>query len=89
MILVESDPSPLKLDVLGVDDWELAEHEPATFTREYEQTEMCYVLAGEARITPRDGDPVEVREGDLVTLLPGSVCTWHIRTPTRIHVRIG
>ena len=89
MILVESDPSPMKLEVLGVDDWEIAERDPATFTCEYDQTETCYILAGEARITPRDGDPVRVGEGDLVTLLPGLVCTWHIRTPIRKHVRVG
>ena len=89
MILVESDPSPMKLEVLGVDEWEIAVREPATFTREYDHTETCYILAGEACITPRNGDPVWVGEGDLVTLLPGLVCTWFIRTPTRTRVRVG
>ncbi len=88
-ILVESDPSPMKLEVLGVEDWPVSVRGPGLSTHEYPHTETCYVITGDARLTPVDGEPVRIREGDLVTLLPGLVCTWHVHTSIRSHVRTG
>ncbi len=84
-VLVEHDPSPLKLEVLGVEAWPVSECAVGTHVRAYAHTQTCYLLAGRAVITPQQGEPVHVGEGDLVTFLAGSSCAWEIRTPVRKH----
>lgn len=88
-ILIEHDPSPLKLEVLGVDGWPVWTKEACTFPWRYDQTETCYFVEGEAVVTPEDGEPVSVRAGDLVTFLADLSCTWEIRATVRKHYRLG
>ena len=90
LILVEKDPSPMKLDVMGVEDWDIWEKEVSEFDWEYPQTETCYLLEGEAEITPNEGgDPVSIQAGDLVTFLAGLRCRWRITVPVRKHFQLG
>lgn len=89
-ILIEKDPSPMKLDVMGVEDWDIWEKTVSEFDWEYPQTETCYLLQGEAKITPADGGaPVTIEAGDLVTFLAGLSCHWRITAPIRKHYRLG
>jgi hypothetical protein len=82
---VEHNPSPAKLDVIGVDDWPIWTKEVSTFPWTYDRSETCYLLEGEAIVTPDGGQPVTIREGDLVTFPAGLSCTWDIRVPVRKH----
>ena len=88
-ILVEKNPSIMKLEVMGVDDWPIWEKEVSSFPWSYDQTETCYLLAGKAVITPEEGDPVTIVEGDLVTFLAGLSCTWEITEPVSKHYQFG
>lgn len=86
-ILIEHDPSPAKLDVMGVDDWPVWTKEVSTFPWTYDRSETCYLEEGEAIVTPDGGQPVRIAEGDLVTFPAGMSCTWDIRVPVRKHYR--
>ena len=88
-ILVEHNPSPMKLDVIGVYDWPIWNKEPSTFPWIYDQKETCYLLEGEAVVTPDGGAPVTIVEGDLVMFPAGMSCTWEIRRPVSKHYRFG
>ncbi len=88
-ILVEHDPSPMKLEVLGVEQWPLWTKEVSTFPWSYEQTETCYFLEGDVIVTPEGGEPVRMGVGDLVTFLADLSCTWEIRSPVKKHYRLG
>jgi len=88
-ILVEHNPSPMKLDVIGVYDWPIWNKEPSTFPWIYDQKETCYLLEGEAVVTPDGGEPVTIVEGDLVMFPAGMSCTWEIRRPVSKHYRFG
>ena len=88
-ILVEHNPSPMKLDVIGVYDWPIWNKEPSTFPWIYDQKETCYLLEGEAVVTPDGGEPVTIIEGDLVMFPAGMSCTWEIRRPVSKHYRFG
>lgn len=88
-ILVEHNPSPMKLDVIGVYDWPIWNKEPSTFPWTYDQKETCYLLEGEAVVTPAGGTPVTIVEGDLVTFPAGMSCTWEIRQAVSKHYRFG
>lgn len=88
-ILVEQNPSPMKLDVMHVEDWNTWEKEVSMFLWTYDQTETCFIVEGEAVITPHGGEPVTIVEGDLVTLMAGLSCTWEIRRPIRKHYKMG
>ena len=88
LALVERDPSPMKLDVMGVEDWPLRRLGASRFECSYRNTETCYVVSGRAVITPHDGgDTVHLGEGDLVTLLPGLRCTWETFGAFSMHHR--
>ncbi len=88
-ILVEHNPSPMKLEVMGVADWPIWTKEVSTFKWSYDKTETCYFLEGEVVVTPDGGEPVRLCEGDLVTFLADLSCTWEIRSPVRKHYRLG
>lgn len=86
-ILIERNPSPAKLEVMGVDDWPIWTKEVSTFPWTYDATEICYIEEGEAVVTPTGGAPETIREGDLVHFPKGMSCTWDIRVPVRKHYR--
>ncbi len=86
-INIEHNPSPAKLDVMYVDNWPIWEKEVSEFPWIYEQAEICYIIAGEAQVTPQGGEPVSIKENDLVNFPKGMSCTWKIIRPIRKHYR--
>lgn len=88
-IVVERDPPQRRLDQLGVARWPVWSHQAATFPWHYDETETSYMLAGEVVVTPSDGEPLQIRQGDLVTFPAGMSCTWEIRQAVRKHYRFG
>lgn len=88
-ITVEHNPSPAKLEVMGVYDWPVWTKEVSKFEWTYDQKETCYLLEGHVVVTPVGGEPVEFGEGDLITFPAGVACTWDIREPVRKHYDLG
>jgi len=88
-ILVEHNPSPAKLEVIGVYDWPIWNKEVSTFPWTYDQKETCYILEGEVVVTPEGGAPVTIKESDLVIFPAGMSCTWEIREPVSKHYKFG
>ena len=84
-ITVEHNPSPAKLDQMDVDSWPIWTKEVSSFDWTYDQNEVCYILEGEAVVTPNGGEPVEITEGDLVTFAQGMSCVWEVKVPIRKH----
>ena len=87
-ILVEHNPSPAKLEVIGVYDWPIWSKEVSKFAWRYDAKETCYVLEGEVVVTPDGGQPVSIGKGDLAIFPAGMSCTWDIKTPIRKHYDI-
>ena len=77
-ITIEHNVSPAKLDAMHVDSWATWQKGVSTFDWHYDTDETCYILEGEAIVTPRDGQPVTIQRGDLVTFPAGLSCTWQI-----------
>jgi uncharacterized cupin superfamily protein len=88
-IVVECNPSPERLAALGVESWPIWTKEPSTFPWTYDESETCYLLAGDVTVTPDKGTPVKFGTGDLVTFPAGMSCTWEIRAGVRKHYRFG
>jgi len=84
-ILIEHNPSPAKLEVMGVFSWPTWTKEVSTFPWKYDTQETCYLLAGSVIVTPDGGDPVEFGEGDLVIFPAGMSCTWDIKEAVEKH----
>ena len=51
----------MKLDVMDVEGWPVWSKEVSTFEWSYDSTEICYILEGEAIVTPQEGEPVTIR----------------------------
>lgn len=77
-ITIEHNVSPAKLDAMHVDSWATWHKEVSTFEWAYDESETCYILEGEAVITPDGGKPVTIQRGDLVQFPAGMSCTWQI-----------
>ncbi len=88
-ILLEHDPSPMKLEVLGVEDWPICNDAVSLQEKVYAQTETTFIVQGRAEITPQEGKPIIVSGGDLVTFLPGARCTWAITEAVVRHYCAG
>jgi len=84
-IIVEKDPNTKRLDSLHVFSWPIWTKEVSAFPWTYDETEICYLLAGEVEVTPEGGEPVRFGKGDLVTFPAGLSCRWKITKPVRKH----
>ena len=88
-ILLERNPSPMKLDVMGVYEWPIWRKEASTFDWTYAQQETCYILRGRFSVTPQGGEPQHFKRGDLITFPQGLVCTWQIEEYVEKHYDLG
>ncbi|MBT4838243.1 MAG: cupin domain-containing protein [Methylococcales bacterium] len=84
-IHIEHNPSPAKLDVIGVYDWQVWKKEVSTFPWTYKRKETCYIIRGEATITPDDGESFKLKRGDLLTFPAGFSATWEITKDIQKH----
>ncbi len=88
-ITIEHNPTPMKLDAMYVFDWQTWSKEVSTFTWTYQAREVCYIIEGEAIVTPDGGEPVTLKELDLVNLPAGLSCTWEVIKPIKKHYKLG
>jgi uncharacterized cupin superfamily protein len=84
-ILLERNPSPMKLEVLGVYDWPIWRREASSFPWTYDRQETCYILRGRFTVTPEGGEPQQFKRGDLITFAAGLRCTWDIEQDVEKH----
>jgi uncharacterized cupin superfamily protein len=82
-------PDEETVERMGVRDWPVWEKEVSRFDWHYSERETCYVLEGEVRVEPEEGEAVEFGPGDLVTFPEGMACVWEVKRPIRKHYRFG
>jgi len=87
LITIEHNVTPAKLDVLYVDDWPVWNKEESEFDWEYDKTETCYIIEGEAIVTPENGEAVTITAGDMVTFPKGMKCVWKITEAIEKHYK--
>lgn len=88
-IKVEQNPAEKMLKGLGVKDWPIWTKEVSQFPWTYVETETCYFLEGEVIVTPKNGKPVKMGKGDLVTFPSSMSCDWEILSPVKKHYTFG
>jgi uncharacterized cupin superfamily protein len=88
-ITIEHNITRQKLEMLGVPQWPLWSKEISRFDWYFDTCETCYIIEGEAIITPADGNPVIIRNGDLVRFAAGLSCQWHVVSPIVKHYFLG
>jgi uncharacterized protein len=88
-IKIEHQPSQENLEKLGVFTWPIWTKEKSEFPWTYDESETCYFLEGDVIVTPKNGQPVQVGKGDLVTFPSGMSCTWKVNIPVRKHYQFG
>ncbi|MBX2862373.1 MAG: cupin domain-containing protein [Leptolyngbyaceae cyanobacterium MAG.088] len=84
-IQISHQPTKPELDVMGVFEWPIWQKEASEFSWHYDQTETCYFLSGAVIVTPDNGEPVSMGQGDLVTFPAGMSCHWCIETAVSKH----
>jgi uncharacterized protein len=83
-------PTKELLKKLGAESWPIWTKEKSRFDYHYDEQEICYILAGKVRVTPKGGGaPVEFGPGDLVTFPEGMDCVWEVFEPVRKHYKFG
>lgn len=73
-----------ELEEMGVFDWPVWEHDEDKFDWYYDQTEMCYIVRGEATITT-EFESVDIHAGDFVIFPKGLDCVWDISSAIKKH----
>jgi uncharacterized cupin superfamily protein len=63
---------------LKIKDWPIWEKEASEFPWEYDETEKCYIIEGEAEITTEDGKKFKIKKDDFVIFQKGLKCNWKI-----------
>ena len=84
-IKVEHNPSKEQLEKLGVYGWGTWSKKVSEFEWFYDDQETCYFLQGEVIVTPKDGQPVTLKAGDLVVFPQGMACTWKVLKDVKKH----
>ena len=79
----------MKLEILGVEGWPIIHHEIGQLAHTAAQTETSFIISGEAEVVVDGRDSVTVGESDLVTILPGTSCRWHITKAITRHHSLG
>jgi hypothetical protein len=62
-IKVERQPSPARLQELGVKSWPIWTKEASEFPWTYDESETCYFLEGEVTVTCADGETASMGDG--------------------------
>lgn len=88
-VLVEQNPSPMKLEVLGVDEWPLTREAIGTSERNYSQSETSYILEGSGEIQVPNEETISFTAGDLITVMPETCCIWYITEEIERHYYKG
>lgn len=88
-IQIERQPSPERLEQLGVFSWPIWTKDVSEFPWTYGEQETCYLLEGNVIVTPDGEEPVRIQKGDLVTFPSGMSCTWKIVEDVRKHFVFG
>ncbi len=70
----------------GIKRWPIWEKEISKFDWNYEDTEECLILNGEAIIETMNGK-TEIKAGDFVTFEENLKCVWDIKIPIKKHYR--
>jgi len=84
-ILVEHAPSPMKLEVLNVEDWVLVKRPVGVHLSSVTASQTFYIEEGDAEIIIDGELPVEVSGDDLLTIMSGTDCAWHITTEMTLY----
>ncbi|HPF52104.1 MAG TPA: cupin domain-containing protein [Draconibacterium sp.] len=73
-----------ELEQEGVFDWPVWEHDEDKFEWFYDQTELCYILEGEAVVTT-EFEAYTIKAGDFVMFPKGLECVWDIQSAIKKH----
>lgn len=74
-----SKPTQKEVEKLRIESWSFWDCEPSRFDWQYSADETAYVLEGHVIVTPENGEPVEIKAGDLVTFPKGMKCVWDVK----------
>ncbi|AWH94088.1 hypothetical protein A6035_17160 (plasmid) [Dietzia lutea] len=84
--IISGDPAAVGLRLFQSDDGRVASgfarHAPSEVWIELPVDEVLLCLEGHVTITPDEGEPVDVRPGELVWLPAGTNATWRFHETT-------
>ena len=61
-----------------MDDWSVIREAPGDSERHYPATETSYIARGCGHILVDGEEPQSFCTGDLITVLPDTLCVWNI-----------
>ena len=88
-ILIEYKPSPMKLEILNVEDWPVIHKPVGMHPSPVTIRETYYIEEGEAEITVDGEEPIRASRGDLLTIMPGKDCIWHVKAEMTMYQAIA
>jgi len=66
-----------------IEGWDVWECDDETFQHDYDRKVTMYVDHGDAVLTFADGEVVDIKAGDTLTIQAGASASWQINVPIR------
>ena len=73
----------------GIKSWPIWECEPSKFQWNYDDKEICLIIAGQAKISTQKGDIYVIKAGDLVEFPTRLNREWEVTKSSKKHYRLG
>jgi len=87
--IIVKKPTQDELKNKGVFSWPIWEKEASIFDWHYDDTETCYILDGDVKVSTKDGKEVRFAKGDMVIFPKGLDCKWEIKKAVKKHYNFG
>ena len=88
-VVIKNKPENSELENLAVNTWPVWIKEPSQFVKTYEMPETCYILEGEAKITPKGKEPLVISSGALLIFPSPCECSWEIIKKVKMRYLLG
>lgn len=81
-IILKKNISKEELEKYNIDNWPIWSSPAETFSWEYEEKEICYILEGSVKVKYNNKE-IEFTKGDLVIFPAGLKCVWEVIEPVK------
>lgn len=80
---------PTENEIAEAKNWPIWSKEISIFDWEYNESETCLIIEGQAEVADKAGNLAKFEAGDLVIFPAGLKCIWKIISPIKKHYKFG
>ena len=87
-VLITSPYSTSIIIQYGMKSWPIWECKPSKFQWNCDDKELCFIIAGQMKISTQNGGTYFKKAGDLVEFPSGLYCEWEVTKSIKKHYQL-